>query len=219
MGLQADQVRKDILDRMLERRLLPGDVIDEAELRDRLSLSATPIREAFIALEATGVVHRPPRGGARVAAFDLEGLVKAVETLAELEGAVAYRAARRISAAQADALRAASDACLQAAAAPVQDAAVYYDLNIGFHRAMIAAAGNETLGAILVQLGNRLVAYLAARHALPGEIRRSAEDHARIVAVVLDSQAEKARTMMMDHVLFQDTVALDVLNRVRSLGQ
>lgn len=219
MGLQADQVRKDILDRMLERRLLPGDVIDEAELRDRLSLSATPIREAFIALEATGVVHRPPRGGARVAAFDLEELVKAVETLAELEGAVAYRAARRISAAQADALRAASDACLQAAAAPVQDAAVYYDMNIGFHRAMIAAAGNETLGAILVQLGNRLVAYLAARHALPGEIRRSAEDHARIVAVVLDSQAEKARTMMMDHVLFQDTVALDVLNRVRSLGQ
>jgi DNA-binding FadR family transcriptional regulator len=81
---------------------------------------------------------------------------------------------------------------------------------------MIAAGGNETLGAILLQLGNRLVAYLAARHALPGEVGRSAADHARICDAVLGGHAEQARTLMLDHVLFGDTVALDVLNRVRS---
>lgn len=215
MGLQADQVRKDILDRVMERRLLPGDAIDESDLRDRLGLSSTPIREAFIALEATGVVHRPPRGGARIAAFDLEGLVKAVETLAEIEGAVAFRAARRINAAQAKALQAAALACSAAAGDDGFAQSGYYNLNLRFHEAMIAASGNEALGGMLLQLGVRLIAYLSARHDLPGEMQRSAADHARICAAVLDGQADEARALMVAHVLFGDTMALDVLNRVK----
>jgi DNA-binding GntR family transcriptional regulator len=213
MGAQADQVRDDILNRVLARELMPGDHVDEADLRDRLALSGTPVREALISLEAVGVVQRRPRSGARVTSLDLENLMKMIEVLAEVEGAVAYRAARRINTAQARALQTASKACL--AFQPSKEGA-YYDLNLDFHRAMIAAAGNEYLERSVYHTGTRLIGYLAMRHELPGEPQRSAEDHAKICAAVLDHDGAAARDLMIAHVSFSDTIALDVINFVNA---
>lgn len=212
MGQQADLVRQDILDRVNARKLLPGDRIDETDLRSRLDLSGTPIREALISLEAAGVIERRPRGGARILSLDLEGLMKSVEVLAETEAAVAYRAARRINPAQAKALAAAAKQCDAYFKKPKTFEVEYYDLNIAFHRALINAAGNEYLSEAVFHTSNRLIAYLACRHDLPGEAERSAKDHALICAAVLDSNGSLARDLMLEHVSFNDTLALDILN-------
>lgn len=211
MGAQADQVRDDILQRVQARALLPGDRIDEVDLRERLMISGTPIREALIALEAVGVVERRPRDGARIAALDAEALMKMIEVLAEAEGALAYRAARRIGPIQAEQLSEAARACL--AASGPQPA--YYDLNLAFHRCIMAAAGNEHLRAMALGAGNRLIGYLTARHALPGEQIRSARDHEAITAAILDAAGDRARDLMIAHVTFSDTMALDIINALR----
>ncbi len=211
MGAQAEQVRDDILSRVLTRALMPGDHVDEADLRDRLALSGTPVREALIALEAEGVIERKPRSGAYVTSLSLEDLMKMIEVLGEIEGAVAFRAARRINTAQARVLRTASQTCL---AFKPGEGVDYYDLNLKFHRAMIAAAGNEFMERAVYQTATRLVGYLATRHSLPGEPERSAQEHARICAAVLDHDGASARELMIAHVGFTDTLALDVINFV-----
>ncbi|MDQ2092224.1 GntR family transcriptional regulator [Marimonas arenosa] len=216
MGAQADQVRHDILSRVLSRDLMPGDRIDEADLRDRLHLSGTPVREALISLEATGVIERRPRGGARIMSLDLEGLMKMIEVQAETEGAVAFRAARRITPDQATRLQAATRACLDFAPSPRPGNDDYFDLNLAFHRALIDAAGNEFLEQAVFQTANRLVGYLAARHALPGEPGRSAQDHDAICRAVLDHDGDTARILMIAHVSFSDAMALDVINHVHA---
>ncbi len=66
-GTQADQDKDDIIKCKQSLTLLPDDKIDENEVRHRLELSGRPIREAIIGLEATGIVGRRPRGGARIA--------------------------------------------------------------------------------------------------------------------------------------------------------
>lgn len=212
MGAQADQVRKDITNRVLSRELMPGNQVNEDDLRQRLSLSGTPVREALISLEALGVVQRRPRSGAFITSLDLEDLMKMIEVLAETEGAIAYRAARRINKEQAAVLERTSAACLDFN----PDREDYYDLNLDFHRAMIAAAGNEFLEDAVYKIGTRLVGYLAARHTLPGEPERSAKDHAEICAAVLDHNGDKARDLMISHDSFTDTIALDVINAVNS---
>jgi len=212
MGAQADQVRDDILGRVTARELLPGDRVDEADLRERLHLSGTPIREALISLEAVGVVERRPRDGARIAALDLEGLMKMIEALAEVEGAIAYRAARRINDLQARDLERAAQACMARANQPTPRAGDYYDLNLAFHQALIRAAGNEYLEQAVYHLANRLVGYLDARHRLPGEAVRSARDHLQICRAVLDADGDTARMLMIGHVSFTDSMALDVVN-------
>lgn len=214
MGHQANQVREDILDRVLTRSLLPGERVDEADLMRRLGLSGTPIREALISLEAVGVVERRPRDGARITTLDLEGLIKSVEVLAETEAAVAYRAARRINKTQAKDLEDRCRDCLDFAKTPDRGQGDYYDLNIGFHRALIAAAANEYLEESVYLTSNRLIAYLAARHALPGEPERSAEEHSLIRDAVLDANGDLARDLMLKHIVFSDTLALDVFNAV-----
>lgn len=218
MGAQAIQVRDDILGRVLARQLLPGDPIDESDLRRRLDLSGTPVREALIALEAAGVVERRPRSGARITALDLEGLMKMIEVLAEAEGAVAFRAARRINPAQAATLDRATRACARFAAGDAAAGTDYFDLNQAFHRALIEAAGNEYLEQAVYQTANRLIGYLGARHGLPGEAARSARDHAEISAAVRDADGDKARDLMIRHVSFSDTLALDVINALRRPG-
>ncbi len=69
-------MRESILERVQDRKLLPGDRVDERELRERLSLSATPVREALISLVVTGVFERRPGDGARITSLSLEGLMK-----------------------------------------------------------------------------------------------------------------------------------------------
>ena len=216
MGIQADQVRDDILDKVQSRRLLPGDRIDENELRHRLSLSGTPVREALIPLETSGVIERRPRDGARITSLDLEGLMKMVEVLAEAEGSVAYLAAPLIVTHRLPNLKAAARACEQYASGKGNQSADYYDLNLDFHRALIAAAGNEHMEQSVFNTGNRLVAYLSARHNLPGEHLRSANEHRDICDAVLTANADLARRLMLDHVTFSHASALDVINMLNS---
>lgn len=212
MGAQANQVRDDILNRVRARKLMPGDRIDESGLRERLNLSGTPVREALISLEASGIVQRIPRGGARITSLDLEGLMKIVEVLAEIEGAIAYRAARRISVQQAGILHKAAQACVDHAKRQNQPRDGYYDVNLAYHEAMFVAAGNEYLRDVVYQVGNRLIGYLSARHNLPGQPQRSALEHVEICKAVLDANGDSARELMIQHVIFNDTLALDVLN-------
>lgn len=219
MGAQADQVQDDILQRVLSRKLLPGDRIDEMDLRERLSLSGTPIREALIALETANVVERRPRDGARIASLDLESLMKLIEVLAESEGAIANLAARRINPDQARMLEQKLEACTDFAAGRCAAATDYFDLNLDFHTSLIVAAGNEHMGRSVFAVGNRLIAYLSARHNLPGEPARSAADHERIAAAVLDGNAEQARSLMIDHVMFNDRLAIDVMNMMKGASQ
>lgn len=216
MGAQADLVREDIIDRILSRALLPGDKIDEEDLRSRLSLSGTPIREAFISLESAGLIERKPRGGALLARLDFERLMKLIEVLAEAEGSVAYYAARRINPSQAKVLEETSRACTAFAEGDRPPGKRYFDLNLDFHRALIAASGNEFLEEYVYHVGNRLIAYLEARHRLPGEYERSAHDHRLICEAVLSSNGDKARSLMMQHVTFSDTSGLDVMNALRA---
>ena len=58
MGAQAEQVREDILSRIMNRKLMPGDRIDEDDIRARLELSVTPVREALIGLEQARVIEQ-----------------------------------------------------------------------------------------------------------------------------------------------------------------
>lgn len=214
MGIQADQVRDDIVKRVQARSLLPGDKIDEVDLRRRLDLSGTPIREAVIALEATGILKRRPRGGARVAALDLEGLIKLVEAHSETEGTVAYCASRRINSEQAKALEKAVVDCENFDDNSPKTRGRYYDLNLAFHVALLAAAGNEFLDEILYRNGNRLIGYFSARHLLPGEPARSAADHRLIYQAVIDGDGDRARRLMIDHVIMSNAQAIDVMNHL-----
>lgn len=62
-----DQIFNKIKKRLLSDRYQPGDIIPIDRIAREFSVSATPIREAFIRLESSGFLQLIPNKGAKVA--------------------------------------------------------------------------------------------------------------------------------------------------------
>ena len=215
MANQTEEVKDDIISRLMRRELLPGDPVDEAGIQKRLGISGTPVREALIALEGDGTVERRRRGGAIVARISFEDLIKYNEVLAEVEGAIAALASQRISRSQAEALKRSGDACLDHVENRENSAAEYYQLNVEFHAALGRACGNEYLRETALNLERKIYPYLSFRLDAPAERVRSAREHVDICSAILKADATKARDLMRKHVLFSNETALTIMNSVK----
>jgi len=130
---QTETILSTVMDWIDQGRLNPGDELDEAALVADFGVSRTPVREALIRLEATGLVIRSPRKGAMLFKPTLPEFLAILEVHARLEGQAAGLAARRLSASGARALEAAVTGCeLHAARLGDAEPAACYALNLQF---------------------------------------------------------------------------------------
>jgi DNA-binding GntR family transcriptional regulator len=212
MAGQTDQVLHAILDDIDAGILNPGDMIFEAALMAGHDVSRTPVREAFIKLEAMGLITRVPRKGAIVFKPTLEEFLAILEVHAKLEGQAAGLAARRISKVGAKELEAAVVACeAHVREKGERDPDVYYQLNLEFHKTVAIVAGNAFLLEMIKVNARKLLGYYRARYRYPGAITRSAQEHREIAQLILDRQSAQAETLMVRHVQFDQVTVMDLL--------
>jgi DNA-binding GntR family transcriptional regulator len=81
----SDQVVASIRAAILDGRLAPGEALVERRLAEQLGVSKTPVREAFIALAAAGLVTVTPNRGTVVRAVDTGEVRQAYELRALTE--------------------------------------------------------------------------------------------------------------------------------------
>lgn len=62
----GDRAYEDVKSRILTSELAGGDLISEGEVADRLNISRTPVREAFLRLQAEGFMKLYPKRGAMI---------------------------------------------------------------------------------------------------------------------------------------------------------
>lgn len=212
MANQTETIVKTLLEWIDAGRLNPGDEVEEAALVAQFEVSRTPVREALMQIEATGLMRRLPRKGAVVFKPTLEEFLAILEVHAKLEGQAAGLAARRISAEGRRALEAATAAC--EAHAQVQgdaDPDAYYQLNLRFHAVVAEAAGNAFLLDMIKTNARKLMAYYRARYRYAGSIGDSARDHRTIATLIYAHDSDAAETMMRRHVQFDQVTAMDLL--------
>lgn len=88
-----DDVYERLLDRLLGGMYEPGDPLTIDQLAKELDVSQTPVREALVELEKTGLVERAARRGYRVAApLTAKQMEDLVEVRILLESAAARKA-------------------------------------------------------------------------------------------------------------------------------
>ena len=109
-ALEPKLSASELVRRQLERDissgvLLPGDALDEDALAKRFGVSRTPVREALLQLSVRGLVLIAPRAGTYVSRLSIPELLGLSELLAELEGACAKLATRRLTPEEAHELR------------------------------------------------------------------------------------------------------------------
>ncbi|MFV0450808.1 MAG: GntR family transcriptional regulator [Propioniciclava sp.] len=81
-----DQVRDELLARMRNGQVRPGEGINEVQLAAEIGVSRTPLREALIALESEGQIESESGKGFRFVALSAREFEELAPVMAALEG-------------------------------------------------------------------------------------------------------------------------------------
>ena len=188
----ADAVRTAILSGGLQ----PGTRVPEEQLASDRGVSRVPVREALQMLAAEGFVVLSPRRGATVAS---PGAEKALE-LMEIRRTLELLAVRRAAQARGGKQAADLSRVVRAAERAVTAGQLHMlpALVDEFHGLLTAASGNEELVGVLANLRLR-VAWMFSVD-LDTRSVTAWDEHAAILARVLDGDLDGAELLMDHHV-------------------
>src|SRR5690606_3841272 len=95
LGTLNEEAYRRLEEMIVTLELLPGSVVSEATLSERLGIGTTPIREALQRLAREYLVTILPRRGVVVTRVDVRMQLEVLETRRELDRLIARAAARR----------------------------------------------------------------------------------------------------------------------------
>lgn len=193
-----------LVQREVERMILAGELAAGAKLNEvavagRLGVSRGPVREAFRALEESGLVRLLKNRGVFVREIPVEEADEIYELRAVLDEFAGRRAAQNATAAEVKALRGIVERMDRAVARNDVDA--YHAANVEFHDALIALAGNGRLLAMYRKLVNELHLHRRATLAQAGALPLSAREHHEILDKIAAGQAAAAGRALFDHAI------------------
>ena len=188
----------------LSRMILAGDLpagaqLREAEIASMLGVSRGPVREAFRALEESGLVRLEKNRGVFVRQIDMEEADQIFELRAVLDEFAGRRAAQRATPAEAAELRALVDRMDSAVARGDVDG--YHAANIAFHDRIVELAGNAKLTFVYRRLVNELNLHRRASLAQAGILPVSIREHRAIVDRIAAKQPAAAGRALHEHAM------------------
>jgi phosphonate utilization transcriptional regulator len=188
----------------LERMILAGDLaagakLNEVAIADMLGVSRGPVREAFRALEESGLVRLEKNRGVFVRELSVEEAGEIYEVRAALDDWIGRRLAQTATAADIDELRAAVERMDRAAARNDVDA--YWPLNLEFHDRLVALTKNAKLLATYRRLVNELNLFRRQTLAQGGSLPVSTREHRDIVDKIASGNAAAAGKALYDHAI------------------
>ena len=193
-----------LVQKELERMILAGDLaagakLNEAAVADLLGVSRGPVREAFRALEESGLVRLEKNRGVFVRQIPIEEADEIYELRAVLDEFVGRRLAQTVTPEQVRELRARVDRMEKAAAKGDVDA--YLDANVDFHDRLVELAGNAKLLVTYRRLVNELHLFRRATLAQGGALPVSTREHRDIIDRIASGQPVAAARALYDHVM------------------
>jgi DNA-binding GntR family transcriptional regulator len=188
----SDRIRGQILD----GRLKPGERLVEDRLSAELGVSRVPVREALRGLAMEGLVRLEPNRGATVTQVTPGLVAELVEVRTLLEALNARLAARRhdpeIVALLQDTLRRGNQAAQSGTAEELAR------LNGEFHERLAEASRNSVLSDMMRSLRERTSLAFAINGR--ARAREDWQEHAGILAAVIDGDEEMAALLAQRHV-------------------
>jgi len=212
----AERIRDAILDRSLsgDARLPP-----ERELAQQFGVSRTTVREALRHLQAQGLLAPRGRTSPMLAADPDVALARFRESLGHvvqlrnvslhelLELRLAIETAALVRAAQSPAAPALAQAreALEAMAKPQLAQAAFYEADVAFHAALVAASGNEALRLVMLAVKDSIRSHLdeAMRGRPFAKIRQQVQaEHPELLSAVETGNTKAVGALLRTHLEF-----------------
>jgi DNA-binding GntR family transcriptional regulator len=193
----ADRAYMHTKERILDGAYEEGQLIGEGEVSEAVGVSRTPVREAFLRLEAEGMLRLFPKRGALVVPISAADVEDVMETRLLIE----RFAIRRVVELELDL----DDRLLEAITAQeehasAKDVVAFVDADREFHRIFVAATGN----AIVLQMHDSLRDQqnrmgIAALSRSDDRTARILKEHRAIVKAVTKGDPAAAEALIEAH--------------------
>ncbi|MFK4762697.1 GntR family transcriptional regulator [Microbacterium sp. ZW T5_45] len=205
-----DHVYERILQLLLSGEVAAGERLSIDTIARQLDVSPTPVREAMVQLERTGLVTREALKGYRVAPpLGLEQLRELFEARIMLESRAA-RLATPASTQMLDELRAAEEehrrigerviTALRSGVTDVELTTAYFAADAAFHRVVFEHCGNRYLTEMSESLGAQL--HRMRQSVLHGvtDVREAIAEHEAIADAFAGDDPDAPERLMQRHI-------------------
>lgn len=196
---KSNELRDEIENDILVGRYRPGERLDEQTLARRFEVSRTPIREALLQLQSSGLVRFHANRGAFVAELSSTDVLEMYELRTELEGICGRLAAHRGTPDTVLALGRALQVCERAFEA--NDLEAYFAANDQFHEVIYSMTGNKLLTETAGSLYRRLKFFRHIQLSDQDRMKVSLDEHRAIVAAISARDAARAEAALKEHAL------------------
>jgi DNA-binding GntR family transcriptional regulator len=205
-----DRALDYVKDQILTNSFPGGSLISEGEVADALGLSRTPVREAFLRLEADGLLRLYPQRGALVVAVSPQEVRAVMEARLVVEQFAGDKVTKKSAGARSAVFdRMVTELTRQRESAVRGDLREFADADRAFHAILVETAGNGILQDLYGSLRDRqmrMIGESAARD--PGRVETILAEHALI--------AEAMRAGESDRTL--DAIKVHLAGTERALG-
>lgn len=198
----ADLAREQILQDILQLRLHPGEIVQLKDLAQAYGMSRTPVREALVQMQASGLIKAIPYKGYRVRPLDKHDIEDVIFMRSLLEPAAAELAATTMTDEQLDEL---------AALHPAQTEELNLEFDHysqEFHTFVGRCSGSRRLSEMISMVYRDLarLQYAGLSRSVPTEIVAA---HQEIIDALRSRDPQQAREVMRSHVLVVHAKALE----------
>jgi DNA-binding GntR family transcriptional regulator len=202
----GESVYRLLWDRILDRRLHPGEKLSDIRLSDELGVSRTPVREALNRLAQDGIVKAEPNRGFYIASFSAQDIEEIYDLRAALEATALRDSAPHLDRAMLhDALEELLAIERQYAEARTDEeslaaAAAFLERDHEFHRALVEQAGNSRLTATVEGLWAQISVFQKAGTHRRDWTEMAIAHHRAIIAALLDNDVDRAVAELKHHI-------------------
>lgn len=171
-----------------------GEELSLTDIANKLGVSRTPVREAFQALEADGLIKLRMNKGAIVQGIDGKFIRDHYEIRTLLESEAAARAAER----GMDVSALLDETCAARSEQSFTNKEYYEDLNQRIHMAIWKAADNQRLYSYLMNLWNG--PSIGKTTVESNHYKISTDEHIATLKAIASRNPEEARRIMSEHI-------------------
>jgi DNA-binding GntR family transcriptional regulator len=203
---------------LLRREFEPEEQLDLPAISQRMKISLTPLKEALRRLDDERLVEIRPRQGTYVSAVTVERLREVADAriLVELWGIRSFRPSES-EWGEIDSLLAASEELAQSGLDDVVELEDRFStLDHAFHRAILAAAGNESITRFYDSLGSHVLLArawcLEPATLLRPQVQAGVSEHRQIVDALRLGETDVAAQLMHAHIEGSVTGACAIVN-------
>lgn len=197
----AEIAYADVKTRILDGDLVGGEMVSEGAVADALGMSRTPVREAFLRLQAEGWMRLYPKRGALVVEVRPHELEDVVDARVLIETDSVRRLTRDAQRAAQVAAELAQVIERQRAAYVAGDLVGLADADTAFHATIVDAGGNALLSTFFATLRDRqrrMVARSLWRR--DDRTEQVLHDHELLARLVAESEPDAFEMALARHI-------------------